>query len=99
MKVKIRPPWVRWYKTANWQRIRRTQLSREPLCRFCKKKGIVTPGSTVDHIQPHRGDINKFFSGPFQTLCKECHSSAKQRLEKSGEFGCDEHGYVASWRE
>jgi hypothetical protein len=27
-----------------------------------------------DHIQPHRGDPVKFYSGPFQSLCKSCHS-------------------------
>lgn len=97
MKIDGRPHWVRWYKTANWLKIRRKQLAIEPLCRFCKKKGILTPGNTVDHIQPHKGDIDKFFSGPFQTLCKECHSATKQKLEKSGDFGCDEKGFGPSW--
>jgi 5-methylcytosine-specific restriction endonuclease McrA len=93
-----RPPWVKWYKTAAWHRLRYKQLSREPLCRFCKKAGIVEPATTVDHVVPHRGDMGIFFSGPFQSLCSKCHSSTKQRLEKSGEFGCDENGIVEGWK-
>lgn len=92
-------PWVAWYKTPVWKKIRQKQLSLEPLCRFCRKMGVITEANTVDHIEPHKGDVNKFFSGPFQSLCKQCHSSAKQRLEKSGEFGCDENGIVPSWSE
>jgi hypothetical protein len=28
-----------------------------------------------------RGDINKFWLGPFQSLCKECHDSTKKFVE------------------
>lgn len=99
MGLNSRPDYVRWYKTASWYRLRRKALSREPLCRFCKKKGIVTPGNTVDHIEAHKGNMSKFFSlSNLQVLCKQCHSSTKQRLEKSGEFGCDENGFVEAWK-
>lgn len=91
-------PWIKWYKTANWKKIRLSQLAREPLCRFCAKAGIVKAADTVDHVLPHRGNMKLFFSGPFQSLCKSCHSSQKQRLEKSGEFGCDENGIVEGWK-
>lgn len=91
-------PWVKWYKTTNWKRIRRSQLAKEPLCRFCKQHGIVKPANVCDHITPHRGNMALFFAGPFQSLCNECHSSTKQRLEKSGEFGCDENGFIGSWK-
>ena len=92
-------PWLKWYKTPQWQRLRYYQLKREPLCRFCKKNNIITEANTVDHIVAHRGDMNKFFDrGNLQSLCKTCHSSTKQRLEKSGEFGCDENGMVPGWK-
>lgn len=94
-----RPPWVKWYKTSAWKRLRKSQLNREPLCRFCKRKGIITQGNTVDHISPHRGKMEKFFDiTNLQTLCKSCHSSTKQRIEKSGEFGCDKNGIVPNWK-
>ena len=91
-------PWLKWYKTAAWQRLRKKQLALEPLCRFCKKNGIIKTANTVDHITPHRGNMKKFFEGPFQSLCHECHSGIKQKIEKSGEFGCDESGIVPNWK-
>lgn len=93
-----RPPWVKWYKTSAWRRLRMSQLAREPLCRFCKSMGIVTAADTVDHVIAHKGNMTLFFRGPFQSLCKTCHSSVKQRIEKSGEFGCDENGIVKGWK-
>lgn len=90
--------WIKWYKSTAWKKIRLRQLKMEPLCRFCRKSGIITEADTVDHIMPHRGNMELFFSGPFQSLCKSCHSSQKQRLEKSGEFGCDVNGIVEGWK-
>jgi hypothetical protein len=48
----------------------------------------------VDHIVPHRGDMKLFWdSGNWQSLCKTCHDSFKQRQEKSGvESGCSVDG-------
>jgi 5-methylcytosine-specific restriction protein A len=91
-------PWLGWYSTAAWKKIRKRQLQLEPLCRMCKEMGIVTAANTVDHTTPHRGNMTLFFQGPFQSLCKTCHSSAKQRMEKSGAFGCDENGIVEAWK-
>lgn len=95
-----RSEWVKWYKTAAWQRMRLAQLKHEPLCEFCKTKNIITEADTVDHIRPHRGDMKLFFdSKNLQSLDKKCHSKIKQKLEKSGEFGCDENGIVPAWRD
>lgn len=93
-------PWVKWYKTSSWRKLRLSQLKREPLCRFCKKLGIVTAGNTVDHIDRHSGDMDKFFNPcNLQTLCSTCHSSAKQKMEKSlTDIGCDENGMVEGWK-
>lgn len=72
------PPHRRWYKTARWQRLRAAQLQAYPLCAMCP--GVV-PATICDHVQPHRGDETKFWTGPFQSLCKPCHDSDKQRIE------------------
>lgn len=94
-----RPPWVKWYKTANWARLRLSQLAKEPVCRSCKSLGVITAADTVDHDKPHRGNPKLFWDiENLQSLCKSCHSSHKQRLEKSGEFGCDESGNVKGWQ-
>lgn len=79
-------PWRQWYKTARWARIRAAQLARDPLCAICLKAGRVTAATVCDHVEPHRGDPEKFWNGPFQSLCDEppwrCHSSIKQREER-----------------
>ena len=74
-------PWRGWYKLARWAAIRAAQLAGEPLCRTCVQAGLVVPATVCDHVEPHRGDATRFWSGPFQSLCAGCHSSAKQREE------------------
>ena len=92
-------PWLQWYKTVAWYRIRAVQLRSNPLCRFCSDAGRVTAATTCDHVIPHRGDKNLFFKGPFQSLCASCHSSVKQKMESRGvEIGCDESGIVKGWQ-
>lgn len=87
------PAYKRWYKTARWQKLRRSVLDANPLCVFCSAAGRVEVAAICDHVERHRGDEAKFWSGPFQGLCKHCHDSAKQRMEKSGRptltFGAD----------
>ena len=60
-----------FYNKAAWKRLRTYQLHSEPFCAVCS-----SPGNTIDHIIPHRGDANLFFdSSNLQTLCKRCHDS------------------------
>jgi 5-methylcytosine-specific restriction enzyme A len=59
-------------------------LRQEPLCRMCLRKGLAVPADVVDHIEPHKGDWNRFLVGPFQSLCKRCHDTDKAYLDKHG---------------
>jgi 5-methylcytosine-specific restriction protein A len=70
------------YRYARWLRIRKAQLSKEPDCRFCGLAGIKTRATVCDHVHPHRGSVEAFWSGPFQSLCSECHNRDKQRMER-----------------
>ena len=86
-------PWRSWYWKARWRKIAKSQLGAEPLCRKCKEMDRVTPATVCDHITPHKGDETLFWSGPFQSLCKPCHDSAKQSEEARGYVkGCDATG-------
>jgi 5-methylcytosine-specific restriction endonuclease McrA len=76
--------WDAWYSSRRWARIRRHQLLAHPLCKYCLERGIVTPAEICDHVEPHRGDVNKFWLGPFQSLCKRCHDSTKRFVETRG---------------
>jgi len=60
--------WDKWYSTARWARIRTHQLREHPFCAFCLKRGIVMAAEICDHVEPHHGDVNKFWLGPFQAL-------------------------------
>lgn len=73
------------YDRALWKRLRAQQLMANPLCAFCLARGIVTEATIADHIKPHKGDESLFFdNNNLQSLCKECHDSDKQALERTG---------------
>lgn len=76
--------WSHLYNDVQWRKLRARQLRDDPLCRMCKARGQITLATICDHIEPHKGDIEKFWAGPFQSLCKPCHDSDKQRIEKGG---------------
>ena len=67
------------YNNPRWHSRRKDQLTAEPFCRMCNRLACI-----ADHIEPHRGDVDKFYNSPLQSLCKPCHDSHKQRAEKRG---------------
>jgi 5-methylcytosine-specific restriction protein A len=76
-----------FYKSQRWKRARVVFLKENPLCKFCEQIGDVTPATVVDHITPHRGSNLLFWDrSNWQALCKSCHDSEKQRIERNG-FG------------
>lgn len=91
-----------------WQKARADHLRTHPLCVFCQQYGRLVPASVVDHITPPRlgeaklsGDSERIAAAwklfwdraNWQSLCKPCHDSVKQRLEKSGRVvGCSDDG-------
>lgn len=74
----------RLYKTAQWQRIRAHQLSTKPLCEWCEKEGRITPATVCHHETPHRGDMAKFYAGPFVSLCAPHHDNDASEIERKG---------------
>ena len=71
----------RLYHLARWRRIRRRVLAEYPLCQRCEAKGRVVPATDVHHNPPHGGDMDRFWSGPFEALCKACHDGPARREE------------------
>ena len=75
-----------------WRQHRLRFLKTHPLCRYCSGRGRIEPATVVDHIIPHKGDLELFWDqANHQPLCKTCHDSAK-KLEESGKSGCDAQG-------
>lgn len=69
-----------------WQKIRARFLALHPICQECERLGIVKAATDVDHIVPHRGDMNLFYDiENLQALCHECHS--RKTAKEDGGFG------------
>ena len=57
-----------------WQKARKAFLSCNQLCKVCESNNNVTVATVVDHIIPHKGDMNLFWKqSNWQPLCKPCH--------------------------
>lgn len=62
------------YDSKRWKDTRARVLDSEPLCRICRREGRITEATVVDHIKPHRGDLDLFWDDDnHQPLCKPCH--------------------------
>ena len=83
----------RLYGTARWKRTREAQLASQPLCERCLRQDVVTPATVVHHGDGgHKGDIEKFWDGPFESLCAP-HHDRDGKIEDHGKtviaFGPD----------
>jgi hypothetical protein len=45
--------------------------------------------SDRQNVTPHKGDANLFWFGTLQSLCLQCHVTAKAIMEKRGFIGPD----------
>ncbi|MDT3749758.1 HNH endonuclease signature motif containing protein [Pseudomonas kurunegalensis] len=91
-----------------WQKSRDQFLRDHPLCSMCSRDDRPVAAAVVDHkVAPRLKDAKasgdparikaawKLFwsQDNWQPLCKLCHDSTKQRLEKSGRMvGCASDG-------
>lgn len=73
--VRQDPEVRKWYKRAQWLRLRASILAESPLCVDCFGRGRYEPATDVDHIEPHRGVWEQFINREnLQPLCHRCHS-------------------------
>lgn len=77
--------------TARWQRLRRQQLNKRPLCQECERQGLVTVATEVHHTTPIEygltmADKERLAFDPhnLQSLCHRCHIKAHEQLGRSG---------------
>ena len=79
-------PWRALYNTKEWQRLRWSVLQDALFtCAMCGQAEANTAKLVCDHKLPHRGDPGLFWDrGNLQCLCKGCHDSRKQSMERRG---------------
>jgi 5-methylcytosine-specific restriction protein A len=71
---------------AKWRKARDVYLRNNPLCVECLSGGRAVSAVVVDHIKPHRGNLEMFWDeGNWQSLCVLHHNSKTAR--EDGGFG------------
>lgn len=66
----------------SWERAAEQHRIDNPLCLGCEAAGLVVPTELVDHVEPHRGDMVKFWNrARWQSSCRWHHDVVKPRLE------------------
>ena len=83
--------------TYRWAKFSKAWLRAHPLCgeradgkRYaehsqCTREGRRVAAECTDHIDPPKGDMVKFWEGPFQSLCSLCNT--RKAIELEGGFG------------
>jgi 5-methylcytosine-specific restriction protein A len=65
-----------------WHKARTNFLIDHPLCIKCQKEGFIVSATVVDHIRPHKGNLNLFWDeNNWQPLCQRCHN--KKTMEEN----------------
>ena len=69
----------RFYARVAWRNVRALQLSIEPLCRECRKRGRLVQATVVDHILARNHGGSEYELDNLQSMCKSCHDSKTAR--------------------
>jgi len=72
-----------------WQKLRLVILADEPLCRFCRERGLVVVADEVDHID---GNSHNNDRANLRPLCRPCHL---KRTAEDQAFG--KHQWHPDW--
>ncbi|MBN8972933.1 MAG: HNH endonuclease [Rhizobiales bacterium] len=67
---------------ARWDRSAKVFRAHHPLCLGCEAEGRISVATVVDHVLPHRGDMDLFWDATkWQPACDFHHNVVKQQLE------------------
>lgn len=73
------------YQTPEWKAASKDYLQQHPLCVTCLAEERTEPSTLVDHVIPHRGNMQLFWDPEnWQAQCASCHSkkTAKEVHER-----------------
>jgi 5-methylcytosine-specific restriction protein A len=83
-RAKRQDPSDKFYHTAQWQRLRASVLTAQPLCRTCEEQGLVVAAILVDHIVPVKDGGPMWDTANLQPLCNLCHE--RKSVDEGGRF-------------
>ena len=72
-----------FYHSVAWRALRGKYIKENPLCAECKRLGVITPGTVIDHIVPIRKGGAALDERNLQTLCTR-HHAIKTGKEQHG---------------
>jgi 5-methylcytosine-specific restriction endonuclease McrA len=73
---------------ARWDKAAAAFKAEHPLCLGCQAIGQVKVAVLVDHVEPHKGDMVKFWDASmWQPSCAWHHDVIKKQLEQQYEQG------------
>lgn len=76
---KRRTPYSHLYD-RKWRTASKAFLLDNHFCAICSEHGITTPADCVDHIVPHRGDLDLFWDlSNWQPCCLPCNTAKRNR--------------------
>jgi 5-methylcytosine-specific restriction protein A len=70
-----------FYDSDAWRKLRKQQLSRQPLCAMCLQEGRFNKAQVADHVIPIRQGGGRLDINNLQSLCWSCHSK-KSKSER-----------------
>lgn len=66
-----------------WRKVSKQFLKAHPLCKQCEQSNRLIQATVVDHIKPHRGNMELFWDkSNWQPLCKKCHDRKTGREDR-----------------
>ena len=84
------PTYQRLIHTAEYQRLRRWQLTRHPLCQRCEQDGRITAATEVHHVNPVEDaaeDKEKarllLDAHNLMSLCHQCHVAIHKEMGRN----------------
>lgn len=77
--------------TNRWLKLRRSQLTKHPLCQDCEEKGKIEPAAEVHHVTPvsdkltnREKEVAMFDPYNLRSLCHACHVERHKAMGRSG---------------
>ena len=78
-RSKVKREHHKLYDTQRWRRASKLFRAYNALCVMCEQAGRIKPASLVDHVMPHKGDVELFWDETnWQSLCWKCHGVKSQ---------------------